>query len=270
MSQEPSVEALRERALDLVDDDPDEAVRVVEEALRRQPDAKGFYVCGVVLCEVGDAEQGIGALRMALELDPGLDDAAYTLAREEFANFEFEEAREHVSLALRLDPHHPDARYLRACLRERRGDHDGALRDYQSAALSEPVQLPMPVPLDDDEIDAVVESVLSELHPSLQRYLKDVAILVEDVPPLEVLEDIEEGAHPTDLLGCFSGHSLAERDSTDPWSSLPATITIYRRNLARIAQDRDELRGELRVTLLHEIGHFLGLDEVDLAERGLD
>ncbi len=270
MSRTLTVEQLRERALSLMDGDPDEAVRAVEEALERQPDAEGFYVCGVVLCEVGDAQEGIGALRRAVEMDPTLPDAAYTLAREEFARYQFEEAREHVSLALRLDPHHADARYLRACLRERRGDHDGALRDYQSAALSEPVDLPMPIPLADEEIDAVVDSVLGELHPSLRRYLQDVAIIVEDVPPIEVLEDIVDGAHPTDLLGCFSGHSLVERDSADPWTALPATITIYRRNLARIAQDRDELHNELRVTLLHEIGHFLGLDEVDLAERGLD
>jgi predicted Zn-dependent protease with MMP-like domain len=50
---------------------------------------------------------------------------------------------------------------------------------------------------------------------------------------------------------------------------LPPVITLFRFNLARLANDPEELRSQLRITLLHEIGHALGLDEDDLAERGL-
>jgi predicted Zn-dependent protease with MMP-like domain len=54
------------------------------------------------------------------------------------------------------------------------------------------------------------------------------------------------------------------------WGALPATIQLFRCNLARVASDREELLEEVRVTLLHEIGHYLGLDEDDLEARGLD
>ena len=56
----------------------------------------------------------------------------------------------------------------------------------------------------------------------------------------------------------------------DPWSHFPSSIGLFQRNLERYARDREELLEEIRVTLLHEVGHFLGLDEEQLRELGLD
>jgi predicted Zn-dependent protease with MMP-like domain len=56
----------------------------------------------------------------------------------------------------------------------------------------------------------------------------------------------------------------------DPWSHFPSSIVLYQRNLERAARDRRELVEEIRATLLHEVGHFLGLDEEELWQRGLD
>jgi predicted Zn-dependent protease with MMP-like domain len=56
----------------------------------------------------------------------------------------------------------------------------------------------------------------------------------------------------------------------DPWSHFPSSIALFQRNLERHVRDEAELREEIEVTLLHEVGHFLGLDEDDLRERGLD
>ena len=72
------------------------------------------------------------------------------------------------------------------------------------------------------------------------------------------------------IVALGAGSSLMERSHHDPWSQLPGEITLYKGNLARMATDREELIEQLRITLLHEIGHFLGLDEDDLERRGLD
>ena len=56
----------------------------------------------------------------------------------------------------------------------------------------------------------------------------------------------------------------------DPWSHFPSSIALFQRNLERYARDREELLDEIRVTLLHEVGHFLGLDEDQLRDLGLD
>jgi predicted Zn-dependent protease with MMP-like domain len=265
-----SVDDIRDEALMLLEENPAQALSLAREALNRQPDAESFYVVGLALSAADEPEEGIESLRMAVKLDEGHVDAWVALGRELFDACDFEEARGTLLTALRLDPHHPEALYYRACLRERRADHDGAARDYQAAALVDPENFPCPSPLEDATIERLAEEVIEQLHPSLQRYLENVAILVDEVPSVELLRQFDPPARPGEVLGCFAGHSLTERSTDDPWSVLPATIVLFRRNLMRMADDPAELAEELRITLLHEIGHFLGLDEEDLERRGLD
>ena len=270
MRRRPTVDELREQALEALETDPRRAVTLAREALNRKPDAEGFFVCGLALCDAGECAEGVEALQMAVQLDADHVEAWVALGRELFDTYDFEEARMALLTALRLDPHHPEALYFRACLRERRGDHDGAARDYQAAALVAPDDFPVPQPLTDETIEEITDEVIAMLHPSLQRYLANVHILVEEVPAVELLEEFDPPARPTEVVGYFAGHSLGERSTADAWSSLPATIVLFRRNLMRLAHEREELREELRITLLHEIGHFLGLDEEELERRGLD
>ncbi len=266
----PSAQDLRDAALEAMENDPERAVGLARSALEREPVAESHYVLALTLLEAEDVDAAMDALHTALELDAEHTEAWVTLAATQFDRCDFDDSRVSVTAALRIDPHHPEALYLRACMRERRGDHDGAARDYQAAALVSPDEFPLPVPLRDEEIEAIADEVIARLHPSLQLYLRDVHILIDEVPSIELLEQFDPPAHPNELLGCFSGHALTERTSADPWSALPATILLFRRNLSRIAGDPDELRDELRITLLHEIGHYLGLDEDDLERRGLD
>lgn len=270
MKREKSAADLREAAWAALEEDPDKAVRLAERALRQSPDAEGHYLLGVAHSESGDDAASTADFTTAVELDPEHVDAWAALGRAYFDTARWDEARHALNAALRLDPHHAEAHYARACLRERRGDHDGALRDYHAAHAEAPVDFPLPVPLDDATVSRITDEVISLLHPSLQKYLDSVAILVDEFPPEEVLGDFDPPARPAELLGSFTGHSLPERSGMAPWTTLPATIVLYRRNLSRIAADHDELVDQLRVTLLHEIGHFLGLDEEDLEERGLD
>ena len=155
-------------------------------------------------------------------------------------------------------------------LRERRGDSSGAIRDYHRATRLDPLHYPLPIPLDDATIEAVVEETLRSLHPSIRAYLAQVAILLEEVPEASLCLDYDPPAPPGMLLGYFTGVSLRERSVEDPWSNLPSAIVLFRRNLERIAWDRERLVEELRVTVFHEVGHFLGLDEDELEARGLD
>jgi len=265
-----SLEELRQAVEHALDEgEAEKAVRYARESLRREPDAEGWYLLGVSLLEADEAEEGLEALRSAVREDSDHVDAWIALAEDSLVNLEFDDAREQLAWALRTEPLDPTARRMRAGLRERAGDYSGAARDYLTAFLGDSEQFPLPVPLDDETIEAVTEAVLETLHPTLRSYLANVPILVEEVPSEDVLEEVPD-AHPFELLGCFSGRPLTERGGGDTWSVLPPTITLFRLNLARLAGDREELERELRITLLHEIGHYLGLDEDDLAERGLD
>jgi predicted Zn-dependent protease with MMP-like domain len=102
-----------------------------------------------------------------------------------------------------------------------------------------------------------VRAALDELPPHIAEALRNVAVVVEDENP----EDC-------DLLGLYHGVPLPERG--DMAGALPDKISIYRIPLEESFPDPEELREEIRVTVLHELAHHFGLDEDRIAELGYD
>jgi predicted Zn-dependent protease with MMP-like domain len=102
-----------------------------------------------------------------------------------------------------------------------------------------------------------VRAALDELPPNLASALTNVAVIVEDENP----EDPE-------LFGLYHGVPLPERG--DMAGMPPDTISIYRIPLEESFPDPEELREEIRITVLHELAHYFGLDENRLAELGYD
>jgi predicted Zn-dependent protease with MMP-like domain len=104
------------------------------------------------------------------------------------------------------------------------------------------------------EVDLVIEA--------LPRWVLDkidnLTVVVEDSPT----------ADQGEVLGIYEGVSLAERG--DYWGSLPDRIVIFYRPHLAMGLDDDELRQEIRRTVLHELGHHLGIDDDRLTELGWD
>ncbi len=90
------------------------------------------------------------------------------------------------------------------------------------------------------------------------------------VPALENVAVVVREQHPDDpdLFGLYEGVPLPERREGS--SSLPDTIAIYRRPLEEEFTDPAELEQEIRITVLHELGHLFGIDEDRLAELGYE
>ncbi len=105
--------------------------------------------------------------------------------------------------------------------------------------------------------DDHVRAALDSLPPELGRALRNVAVVVEDENP----ED-------PDLFGLYEGVPLPERG--DEAGALPDRIAIYRRPLEDEFTDPRDLEREIRITVLHELGHYFGLDEDRLEELGYD
>jgi len=253
-------------------EDAESVCRAVLASSPRHTEA--HYLLGEALRDQGRLEEAEGAYRfIALNAvaKPLLLSSAWSGLAAVLTNLlRWEEARKAANRALREAPHNPEAAWVRGVLRERRGDLAGASRDFLRAWRIDPDGYPLPVPLDDPTVERVVHECLMELHPTLRAYLSNVAIVLEEVPSDELLRQFDPPAYPTQLLGFFSGASLMDRSVFDPWSNLPGAIVLFRRNLERFAHDRQGLLEELRITLFHEVGHFLGLDEGDLEDRGLD
>ncbi|MCB9758744.1 MAG: metallopeptidase family protein [Alphaproteobacteria bacterium] len=248
-----------------------EAESLCREALGDAPrSVQAHFLLGESLRDQERFEEAEGLYRFVVLNAPDHSDAWGALSHTLVEQLRWDEARKACNRCLREDPMHPDGAFVRGVLRERRGDFAGAQRDFLRAWRSDPEGYPLPIPLTDVAVDDVVTECLELLHPTLREYLANVPIILEEVPSEELLRQYDPPAGPTQILGYFSGHSLMERSLHDPWSILPSAIVLFRRNLERMAQNRHQLIEELRITLFHEVGHFLGLDEDDLEERGLD
>ena len=113
------------------------------------------------------------------------------------------------------------------------------------------------------EAQRVVEDTLAAL-PEPVRCRAVVLPVSYDARPQQGL--IDEG-YDSDLLGLFVGAPLSEPDEC----SLPPQIILFIENIWDFAdQDLTTFLAEVRTTYLHELGHYLGLDEIDLENRGLD
>lgn len=148
---------------------------------------------------------------------------------------------------------------LRGELAEHAGDTALADRLFAEAHALHPEGHVIPVRLDEDEVAQFAEQVLAELPDTVRDALDNVMITLQDHP------DPGPAAMGDALLGFYEGHTLMERDA----AFLPDRIRLYQRNIERSGATRDEVFEQLRITLLHEIGHHLGLDEDDLDRLGL-
>ena len=110
------------------------------------------------------------------------------------------------------------------------------------------------------------------MPPKVREYLKNVTIAVRDIPSDELLTENDPPLSPDELLGMVDGPDIvgAAHGLASPFAAPNTTIYLFQKNLERACRSREELIEEIGITLVHEVGHFLGLSEDELFERGLD
>jgi predicted Zn-dependent protease with MMP-like domain len=106
-----------------------------------------------------------------------------------------------------------------------------------------------------EEFEALAGEALDQLPDELGQLLDNVVILVEDAHPEE------------DLLGLYEGIPLTEREDYGDLA-MPDRITLYRLALCAYAEDREHLREEVLITVVHEVAHHFGIDDDRLHELG--
>ena len=109
------------------------------------------------------------------------------------------------------------------------------------------------------DFQAVVDRTLDELPDWVVDEIDNLVVLIEESPPPDL-----EGS-----LGVYEGVSLPER-SGDYWGALPDRIVVFRRPHLDMGLNRSELEAEIRKTVLHEIAHHIGIDDLRLTELGWD
>ncbi|MEE8143141.1 MAG: metallopeptidase family protein, partial [Planctomycetota bacterium] len=247
------------------------ALKIIRTLRPQSDDLDATLAIGAAHLEAGSFEEAHGHLGSLK--DSELDGDAEYLRRWYLAQaaYSLGQPQEALNLLYSLEPadklEHANLYWWMGICYDHMGKTDRANSCFQKATELDPAGAPRPIPLSAGEVEKVVQEVAAQLPEELRKTFEEVPVIVEDLPPLALVAESKGQLHP-DTLGLYVGRNLLEQSVLDT-SSLPPAIYIYRRNLERFVRSREEFAQEIRITLLHELGHHLGYDEDDLAGLGL-
>ena len=110
-------------------------------------------------------------------------------------------------------------------------------------------------PISPAEFEGYVADALDQLPPEIAAHFSNVVVVVE-----------HENEQEPELLGLYEGIALTEREHYS--GALPDRISLYRIPLCLMAEDTDHLIDEIAITLVHEFGHHMGIDDERLHDLG--
>ena len=265
---------LPEQALALIEDAEDawdegaweEAIDLCEQAARAAPGiAEPHLYVSDYWSALGRPDRARRAAARAAELEPEATDVHEAMGFTSFELGDLPEAERWLVPLARAGSRKPAVHFCAGVLLERgdrRGEADAA---FGRAAKLEPAYR-FVEPMTREEFDGVVEEAIEELPPFILDELQNVSVQVED---FLAIEDLEAGELLSPMsLGLFRGPNRDQQGFFDG-VDLPPAVLLYQRALELTCRTDDELVEQIRITLHHEIGHYLGLDEDDLDERGI-
>lgn len=216
----------------------------------------------------GEFEVALERFESALAEDPEHYGAALDRAETLHLLWRTREALRAVT-ALRPPPDEEDdadRADLEARIREVEGDFRKADRLFAEASRLDPEQFPAPVRMGAADFRSILDEVLAELPEPIRNAVKDVPVLVE-AKPTAAMAEYAPYITP-EILGLFVGTSLGDK-VREP-SGYGDVVLLFQRNLEGSGTTREEVAEEIRITLLHEYGHYLGFDEEGVERMGLE
>ncbi len=114
-----------------------------------------------------------------------------------------------------------------------------------------------------EEFDVWIKEALAELPGRFATLADEVSIVVEEEPSAQILQDLELESED-DLLGLYQGVPISQTSFFQPAGELPPRIYIYRGPILRLCRNKTEVIQEVRDTVVHELGHHVGLDDDEM------
>ncbi len=210
----------------------------------------------------GDLDGAREALEGARELAGDDDvDVGYGSALIAWEQDDLPTAAAHLREVIERDPEFADAHHTLGLVLEELGDEPGKIHHFMRALTLDQqheAELGVATPADVDRIEKVAREVIEGLPEEFASKLAHVPVILENRPSRDL---VETGFDPR-AFGLFDG-PVQGHDAP-----APTRIVLYTSNLLA-AFGEDELEDQIEVTLLHEVGHYFGLDEGDLERLGL-
>jgi len=251
----------------------DLALRGAARALRGpRPDRAGaarlHLLAGMAENDLGRSREALAHLELSLRERPGDADALYERGVALFELCRFGPARRTFEAVLRRSPQDAWSLHYLGLIAERGGEEGRARSLLARAARLAPTELHPMVEMDREAFAAEVRDAVAALPDDDRRALSGVPVEVEEIPGLPDLTAVDPPLSPS-ILGLFRGTALGEECPPEEGPRC-RSVVLYRRNLLRFARDRAEVAEQVRVTLLHEIGHLRGESDEQLRARGLE
>lgn len=214
----------------------------------------------LALGDFGQAREQIECMRAC---DGGGDEAEFVSGRLALESWDIEGAAAAFDRCSLHGDAAAEVAWHRAIVAELRSDFDAADSWYRKAFELDP-DFSLPVRIEFDTAMSLLEELIAAFPEDVRNTFENMQIDLLEVPDLEA--DRKSDLSPL-ILGYYDGLPLTERESGIAYG--PDRIRIFKRNIERSVDSVEELREELRITLLHEVGHHLGWDEDELHERGI-
>ena len=124
--------------------------------------------------------------------------------------------------------------------------------------------------VDDETFDAIVDMAIDSIPEEFLDDIENLGFVVEQEPGPRHLERLDEGTVVGGriLLGLYSGIPLTDRGYWYGHGNMPDMITIFKGPHERMARSYEDLIESVRRTVVHEVGHYFGMDEEQLREMG--
>jgi predicted Zn-dependent protease with MMP-like domain/Tfp pilus assembly protein PilF len=246
----------------------DEALELCEHALDLAETEEEFLDAVLLKAEINVGKEDIPAAEAALDQLPPtpFPDAELEVraGRCFFDLQHLEEAEDHFQRAIQVDAKSGDGYHGLGMVYEEQEDTRAMVKAWLRVRELD-LELPAVAwALEQSEFEQIAEEALEELPERIRTLLANVPIVAADYPSIEI---VAEGNDPR-MMGFFSGVPYPEKTTLGGAPHLDC-VFLYRLNIERMAKNRAETIHEIKITLLHETGHFFGLSEEELAEMGL-
>ena len=226
-----------------------------------------LYEEGEQALDEGEFEVALDIFHEVLEGDPEHWGAALQHAECLHLLWRTEEALEAVRALTPPEEEEddPDRVDLEGRVLEVGGDSARAERCFIEAHELDPETYPLPVRLSEHDFRVLLDKVLASMPPAIREVVEEVPVVVETKPTAE-MAGREPHINP-EVLGLFVGTPVG--DQVNAPSGYGNVVLLFQRNLERAGRNRAEVQQEVRITLIHEYGHYLGFDEEQLEGLGL-
>lgn len=252
----------------------EEALDVCDELLsnRLEPgvEAEVYYLKAKALFYLDDLEGALFLLRRAIQVQGEM--AVYRGFEGQilFELGNFARARRSLEKSDALEPETAHTLYHLALVAEHLGEYPQADELFLRADVLQHEVYPRPVRIDEAQFEAAAEEALRSLPQDIRQYVSHCPIQIADLPDHDLVAG--DSLSPQ-ILGLFLGVPATDPGASPTMGSEPRLATdcilLFKRNLEKVAATRDDLVEQIQITVKHEIGHYLGLDEDDLDRLGL-